>query len=167
MCTNYCPTSREPIEEYSGAPTPKFECRDEVYPGHQAPIIRLAHEEGPLTHRKECVPAVFGLIPIWSKDGKNYRHTYNARIDSVFQKVSYRNAWKKRQFCIVPQLEDHRSPFDRLRTGIEEPPVIVRILVHLGLPIASIQRLLPARAPPRSPARRVEWLASGHFFQAA
>ena len=46
----------------------------------------------------------------------------------------------------------------KIIAAIEEPPVIVRILAHLGL---------PTRAPPRSPARRVEWLASGHFFQAA
>ena len=44
---------------------------------------------------------------------------------------------------------------------IEDAPVMVRmalgqpLLAHLGL---------PTRAPPRSPARRVEWLASGHLF---
>ena len=38
------------------------------------------------------------------------------------------------------RLEDHRCPFDRLRTGIEAPPVMVRmargqpLLAHLGLP---------------------------------
>ena len=45
------------------------------------------------------------------------------------------------------QLEDHRRPFDTLRTGIEDPPVIVKILTHLGL---------PTRAPPRSPAQRFD-----------
>jgi hypothetical protein len=43
--------------------------------------------------------------------------------------------------------EDHRCPFDTLRTGIEDPPVIDKILSHLGL---------PTRAPPRAPARRVD-----------
>ena len=33
------------------------------------------------------------------------------------------------------------------RSGIEDPPVIVKVLKHLGL---------PTRAPPRSPARRVD-----------
>ena len=51
----------------------------------------------------------------------------------------------------LPQLrrrfEDHRRSFDTLRTGIEDPPVIVKILSHLGL---------PTRAPPRVPARRVD-----------
>ena len=41
------------------------------------------------------------------------------------------------------QLEDHRRPFDTLRTGIEDPPVIVKILAHLGLPT-------------RAPAQRVD-----------
>jgi hypothetical protein len=30
------------------------------------------------------------------------------------------------------RFEDHRRPFDTLRTGIEDPPVIVKILSHLG-----------------------------------
>ena len=46
----------------------------------------------------------------------------------------------------------------KIIAAIEEPPVIVRILAHLGL---------PTRAPPRSPAQRLEWLASGHLFQPA
>ena len=40
----------------------------------------------------------------------------------------------------------------KIIAAIVEPPVIVRILAHLGL---------PTRAPPRSPARRVD------LFQAA
>ena len=43
-------------------------------------------------------------------------------------------------------LEDYRRPFDRLRT-LDDPPVIVKILSHLGL---------PTRGPPRAPARRVD-----------
>ena len=43
-------------------------------------------------------------------------------------------------------------------TAIEDPPVIVRILAHLGL---------PTRVPPRSPAQRLEWLALGQLVQAA
>jgi hypothetical protein len=45
------------------------------------------------------------------------------------------------------RLEDHRRPFGRLRTGIEDPPVIIKILSHLGL---------STREPPRAPARRVD-----------
>ena len=38
----------------------------------------------------------------------------------------------------------------KIIAAIEDPPVIARLLAHLGL---------PTRAPPRSPARRLEWLA--------
>ena len=38
-------------------------------------------------------------------------------------------------------------PEPRRRAAIEDPPVIVKILTHLGL---------PTRAPPRAPARRVD-----------
>jgi Putative transposase len=44
-------------------------------------------------------------------------------------------------------LEGYRRPFDTPRTGIDDPPVIVKILSHLGL---------PTRGPPRAPARRVD-----------
>lgn len=102
MCTNYRPTSRELLDEYFGASAPDIEFREEAYPGYQAPIIRLAHDDGKPGKRKECIAAIFGLIPAWSRDGKNYRSTYNARTETVFEKPTYRNAWKKRQYCIVP-----------------------------------------------------------------
>ena len=102
MCTNYRPTSREMIEEYFGASAPEIAFREEAYPGYAAPIIRLAHEDVHPSDRRECIAAVFGLIPAWSKDGKNYRSTYNARSETVSQKASYRHAWTKRQFAIVP-----------------------------------------------------------------
>jgi len=38
-------------------------------------------------------------------------------------------------------------PEPRRRAAIDDPPVIVKILTHLGL---------PTRAPPRTPARRVD-----------
>ena len=44
-------------------------------------------------------------------------------------------------------LEDYRRPFDTLRTGIDDPPVIVKSSVIWGL---------PTRGPPRAPARRVD-----------
>ena len=105
MCTNYRPTSRELVLEYFGSNihfADSEDFRSEVYPGHLAPIIRKAYEEGKTQSGLECTGAVFGLIPIWSKDGKNFRHTYNARTETVFEKPSYRTPWKKRQFCVVP-----------------------------------------------------------------
>ena len=84
MCTNYRPTSRELVREYFGSDihfADSEDFRSEVYPGHYAPIIRNAQQDRQPKPGLECTGAVFGLIPIWSKDGKNYRHTYNARTD--------------------------------------------------------------------------------------
>jgi putative SOS response-associated peptidase YedK len=58
-------------------------------PGHVAPIIGA----GPDRHAEL---AVFGLIPPWSRDGKNFRQCYNARSESVADKPSFRHAWKTR-----------------------------------------------------------------------
>ena len=105
MCTNYRPTSRELVRQYFGSDLPYHagdDLRAEVYPGHLAPIIRKAYDDGNPQAGLECTGAVFGMIPIWSKDGKNFRHTYNARTETVFEKPTYRNAWKKRQYCVVP-----------------------------------------------------------------
>ena len=51
------------------------ELQAEVYPGHLASIILKAKNEGEL----ECASAVFGLSPICSKDGKNFRHAYRMK----------------------------------------------------------------------------------------
>lgn len=70
----------------------------EAFPGYLAPIVRLA-EDG--SGERECVTACFGLVPAWA-DMKLSRHTYNARTETVGEKPSFRTAFRKRQFCIVP-----------------------------------------------------------------
>ena len=53
----------------------------------------------------------------------------------------------QRLAALMPRPRLHLIPFDRLRADIEDPPVIVRILTHLGL---------PTRAPSRALAQRVD-----------
>ena len=50
----------------------------------------------------ECMKACFGLIPFWSKDTKIARMTYNARTETAHEKPSFRQAWSRRQWCLVP-----------------------------------------------------------------
>jgi putative SOS response-associated peptidase YedK len=45
---------------------------------------------------------VFGLIPPWSRDGKNFRQCYNARVETVGEKPSFRQSWKQRHWCVIP-----------------------------------------------------------------
>ena len=51
---------------------------------------------------REALVGSFGLIPHWSKDDKIARHTYNARSETVAEKPSFRDAWKRGQHCIIP-----------------------------------------------------------------
>jgi putative SOS response-associated peptidase YedK len=44
---------------------------------------------------------MFGMVPHWA-DLKVARQTYNARTETVASKPSFRNAYKRGQFCILP-----------------------------------------------------------------
>lgn len=69
----------------------------DIWPGSLAPMLRR-NEAGELV----AEPAVFGLIPHWSRDTKIVRSTYNARSETVAEKPSFRTAWKNARFCLVP-----------------------------------------------------------------
>jgi putative SOS response-associated peptidase YedK len=97
MCTNYRPTARDHLRAQMGAEPPGGEYVAEAWPGYRAPIVRLAPGGG-----RECLLAGFGLIPPWAKDAKISRSTYNARSETVAEKPSFRNAWRRGQFCLVP-----------------------------------------------------------------
>lgn len=92
MCSNYTPSRREELERYQLS-LPTFEY-GEAYPGRIGPTLT---NELP----GEWVPAVFGLLPHWA-DLKLVRSTYNARTETVAERASFRNAWRKRQLCVVP-----------------------------------------------------------------
>ena len=74
------------------------EYSEESYPGFSVPVVVKSHQSG----RVACGLARFGLIPSWSKDDKISRHTYNARAETVMEKPSFRDAWRKAQHCIIP-----------------------------------------------------------------
>ena len=50
-------------------------------------------------HRDRLRPALMGasLVPAWAKDAKIARSTYNARSETVGEKPSFRDAWKRGQ----------------------------------------------------------------------
>lgn len=98
MCSNYTPTSKETLRSQFGVVPPDNEFKPETYPGYLAPIIRLNRDN---SAQWECVPACFGMVPAWADLGLA-KHTYNARSETVADKPSFRNAFKKRQFAIIP-----------------------------------------------------------------
>ena len=50
----------------------------------------------------EALNGLFGLVPHWSQDTKIARSTYNARSETVAEKPSFRDAWKRGQRSIIP-----------------------------------------------------------------
>ena len=74
-----------------------FEDRD-VYPGGLGALVRRDDDTG----KRVAEPAVFGMIPHWSRDTKIVRSTYNARSETVAEKPSFRTAWSKGRFCLIP-----------------------------------------------------------------
>lgn len=98
MCANYLPPSAERFRRAFGVKAPATECKPETYPGYLAPIIRLSEDD---EHVRESVAACFGMVPPWA-ELKLARQTYNARSETVAEKPSFRNAWRKGQFCIIP-----------------------------------------------------------------
>ncbi len=97
MCTNLTPTKRAQwVKEKLGVDLPSG-YPDESYPGFVALVVVKSHQ----TSRVACGLARFGLIPSWAKDDKISRHTYIARSETVAEKPSYRNAWRRRQFGLV------------------------------------------------------------------
>jgi putative SOS response-associated peptidase YedK len=98
MCTNYRPSARDAIQAMTGTTPPVEAFKPEAYPGYAAPIVR----QGKNSDALEAIAATFGLIPPWSKTGKDFRHCYNARIETIDVKPSFKRAWKARQFCVAP-----------------------------------------------------------------
>ncbi|WP_026470510.1 SOS response-associated peptidase [Alkanindiges illinoisensis] len=94
MCANFKPLRPElsPILDLF---PPTFDYKSEVYPGYNSPIL-VKHK-----NHMEWREAIFGLIPKWAEDSKISRHTYNARLETVAEKPSFRQAWRNHQFALV------------------------------------------------------------------
>ncbi len=44
----------------------------------------------------------WGMIPSWSKEFKSNFATFNARVETVAEKPTFRNAWAKSHRCLIP-----------------------------------------------------------------
>jgi putative SOS response-associated peptidase YedK len=96
MCAVYTPTRRPDwVKSTFGLDLPA--APREVYPGHRGPVLVRSHRDG----RMAIGLAQFGLVPPWAKDAKISRHTYNARLETVADKPSYRDAWRQAHWALV------------------------------------------------------------------
>lgn len=75
---------------------PQMKPRFNIAPTQEAPVVRV--DAG---HKREWVWLRWGLIPSWSKDPSIGARMINARAETVAEKPSFRNAFRRRR-CLVP-----------------------------------------------------------------
>ena len=106
MCAHYqSVTDSAQLRQYFDVNSPTEAAKSDVWPGYSSVFIRRhphADVGDDAVPNREAVVGRFGLIPHWSKDDKISRHTYNARAETVMEKPSFRDAWRKAQHCIIP-----------------------------------------------------------------
>lgn len=49
-----------------------------------------------------CQGMRWGLVPFWSKTAKPKFASFNARVETIKQKPTFRNAYAKAQTCLIP-----------------------------------------------------------------
>jgi putative SOS response-associated peptidase YedK len=81
--------------EFKVREVPEIEPRYNIAPTQAILSIRQAEDE------REAVLLKWGLIPSWAKDPAIGAKLINARSETVMEKPSFRDAFKKRR-CIVP-----------------------------------------------------------------
>ncbi|WP_434676738.1 SOS response-associated peptidase [Pseudomonas sp. D3-10] len=126
MCSHYEPPTPSKLAQAFGVELYRQGQLD-LWPGYLGPFVRrpangnVQDEETPSL---EVLTGAFGLIPGWSKERKKIvRKTYNARSETVAEKPSYRNAWRKAQHCIIPAAAIYEPDY---RKGKPFPARIIR-----------------------------------------
>lgn len=117
MCSNYEPSEEEQLAAFLEdiGQSPQGQLFDpyprESWPGYMAPFIRQDPES--VEHRPQACLGVYGLVPHWSKDLTISRHTYNARSETVAEKPSFRDAWKRGRRCIIPAKSIYEPSYEQ------------------------------------------------------
>jgi putative SOS response-associated peptidase YedK len=100
VCSQYVAvTHAARLLQFFGAHRDGPEGNQEVFPTGLAPFIRLS-EDG--SGNRVCDDGHFGLLPHFAAELAFGRKTYNARSETVHEKPSFREAWRKGRRCIIP-----------------------------------------------------------------
>ncbi|MCW5600433.1 SOS response-associated peptidase [Nitrosomonas sp.] len=105
MCSHYeSVRDAKRLMQYFGVEQPA-DIRFDIWPTYHSTFIVRPEE---VDSGDEAVPEFlaisgqFGLLPGWAKDPTFGRRTFNARTETVAEKPSFRDAWKKGHRCIIP-----------------------------------------------------------------
>lgn len=106
MCTNFDPViNPQLLLDFFGVDAPPLDLKPSLWPGYVGPFVRR-HEFADVGD--EAVPSrelrvgCFGLIPHWAPDERIARGKHNARSETVHEKPSFKDAWRRAQHCIIP-----------------------------------------------------------------
>jgi putative SOS response-associated peptidase YedK len=100
MCGRYALHTHPDIIalQFGVSEAPQMKPRFNIAPTQEAPVVRV--RVGP-EHKRELALLRWGLIPSWSKDASISARMIIARAETVAEKPSFRNAFRRRR-CLVP-----------------------------------------------------------------
>lgn len=106
--------------------------REEVFPEYRSPLVWLENGQA------RCDLAEFGLVPTWAANKPKFgKRTYNARVETLSERASYKNAWKKKQFGLAlmqsfyePNYSCGRPIRWRIKRSDGEPLAVASIYEH-------------------------------------
>lgn len=97
MCTRFVSKADQALEREWSLVKPPFEFDNiDVRLTSQVPIVYQS-EDG-----RVCEAMRWGLIPFWFKDEKWKAATWNARVETMAEKPSYRGPWRTGNRCLFP-----------------------------------------------------------------
>ena len=130
MCVQYLTTVNiDWVKSHFDLDLPTSGAHD-VFPTYPGPIVLRSHN----TDRTAIGMARFGLLPAWAKEETFGRKTYNARVETVAQKPSYKHAWIKRHYALAladvfyePCYESGKAVRTAIQQVNQEPMAIASI----------------------------------------
>ena len=130
MCVQYLTTINiDWVKSHFDLDLPTSGAHD-VFPTYPGPIVLRSHN----TDRTAIGMARFGLLPAWAKEETFGRKTYNARVETVAQKPSYKHAWIKRHYALAladvfyePCYESGKAVRTAIQQVNQEPMAIASI----------------------------------------
>jgi putative SOS response-associated peptidase YedK len=101
MCVNYKPLRQDDLVKFFDVEVAQAtEWPSQTYQNYPAPIIRKSTE---VDGMREAIIATYGMVPKQHiPSGMKQFSTMNARAETVGKLRSYKSAWSKAQFCLVP-----------------------------------------------------------------
>jgi putative SOS response-associated peptidase YedK len=96
MCGRYTLTRPELLPDEFEITDLRLPPRFNVAPTQSAPIVRMDAQSG-----REPALLRWGLVPHWSRETAPNPRTINARAETLTEKPSFRDAFRKRR-CLVP-----------------------------------------------------------------